>query len=77
MRDSKFDFEMSGIAGVLESRLLSVPRYQRSYAWGSNERDEEVVEFWGDFQSAFVQEGAEYFSVPLCSPMTIATTDLL
>ena len=61
MRDSKFAFEMSGIGSVLGSRLLSVPRYQRSYAWGSNERDEEVAEFWGDLHSAFAQEGAEYF----------------
>lgn len=61
MSDSKFDFDMSGIGSVLASRLLSVPRYQRSYAWGSNERDEEVAEFWGDLHSAFAQGGEEYF----------------
>ena len=61
MSDSKFAFEMSGIGRVLATRLLSVPRYQRSYAWGSDERDEEVAEFWGDLHAAFAQGGAEYF----------------
>lgn len=61
MADSKFDFEVSGIGRVLETRQLSVPVYQRSYAWGNTDHRDQVAEFWRDLHSAFAQKNAEYF----------------
>ena len=60
---SKFKFDLAGIGTVLETRQLSVPIYQRSYAWGRDDpkdRDQ-VIEFWTDLNSAFVQNQVEYF----------------
>ena len=48
MPGTHFEFDLVAIGGVLANRRLSVPIYQRSYAWGSEdpkERDQ-VTEFW-------------------------------
>ena len=62
-------YEASGIAGVLRTESLSVPGYQRSYAWNSlsdgsrSEGDDghlHVVEFWEDLLSSY-RSGNSYF----------------
>jgi hypothetical protein len=61
--ETKFGFNLVGIASALTSRRLAVPIYQRSYAWGSDdpkERDQ-VTEYWNDLRSTFSEPGEEYF----------------
>ena len=50
-------FGLGGIASELKDRLLTVPVYQRSYAW----RRDEVSEFWTDLRGAISDSNAEYF----------------
>jgi hypothetical protein len=57
MTEGKFDFVLDGIAHQLEDRLLTVPIYQRSYAW----QTDHVNEFWTDLNSAFAQPQPAYF----------------
>lgn len=53
MPDSaRFKFHPDAIGHVLADRLMTVPVYQRSYSWGS----EQVGEFWTDLSGAF-EEG--------------------
>jgi len=64
-------YEASGIAGLLRTRTLSVPAYQRSYSWstpaqydvagnelGADKR--QVAEFWADLHGSF-QNKLSYF----------------
>jgi hypothetical protein len=63
MPDSRFGFNLVGIATTLADRRLRVPIYQRSYAWGNEdpkERDH-VTEFWNDLRETFVVPEIEYF----------------
>lgn len=58
MADSaRFKFHPDAIGHVLADRLLTVPVYQRSYSWGS----EQINDFWTDLSGAFDEGGAEYF----------------
>lgn len=61
------DYEASGVAGLLRTRSLAVPFYQRSYSWrpnsdtGSDADDKlQVVEFWDDLTASFGAR-ARYF----------------
>lgn len=63
MAGTHFEFDLAGIGSVLANRRLSVPIYQRSYAWGSDdpkERDQ-VTEFWSDLRATFNEPDLEYF----------------
>src|SRR5690348_178959 len=50
------DLAVSGIAGVLDEKLLVVPPYQRPYSWGADQ----VEAFWDDLHSA-LSERSNYF----------------
>jgi hypothetical protein len=54
---SSIDFDLTGIGGILVSRLLAVPIYQRPYSW----RETPVNEFWTDLRTAFGKKSPEYF----------------
>ena len=54
---AQFKFGDDGIGHVLADRRLSVPVYQRSYAWD----EDEVSEFWSDLVDTFGEPGQEYF----------------
>ena len=57
------DYKALGVAELLRTRSLSVPIYQRSYSWlteqkhagsaATNDDKFQVVEFWDDLQSSF------------------------
>jgi hypothetical protein len=49
--------ELGGLAEVLGGRRLTVPAFQRSYAWGK----EQVDALWGDLRAALVLDDPEYF----------------
>lgn len=52
------DFELKGIATVLEEAVFSVPTYQRSYAWELVNIDD----FWNDLVGSLDSDGSEdYF----------------
>jgi hypothetical protein len=57
MEADRIQFGLSGIATALKDRLLAVPIYQRSYAWG----DDQVSEYWNDLRGAFSETAPEYF----------------
>jgi len=54
---TKLDARLYCIAHVLRVRRLIVPRYQRSYAWGS----EQINTFWEDLRSAILSPIPSYF----------------
>lgn len=59
-------YEASGIAGLLRTRTLAVPAYQRSYSWSTKSKSaavrdvaadkQQVVEFWDDLHSSFTNK---------------------
>jgi hypothetical protein len=51
------DIELEGIGHILRDRRLSVPPYQRGYAWGI----EQIEDFWWDLRSAFGTSESQYF----------------
>lgn len=53
---ARFDFVPTTLKELLTTRYFSVPRYQRSYSWGSDETED----FWQDITSA-ARETFEYF----------------
>lgn len=57
LRLTDMSFRLDGIAHVLRDRLLRVPPYQRSYAWG----DEQVAAFWSDLRAAMTDARTDYF----------------
>jgi hypothetical protein len=57
MPDSKIDFSLDGIGHQLAGRLLQVPLYQRSYAWG----EDQVSDFCSDLRNAFNASPREHF----------------
>lgn len=57
MDSGSLAFEVKGIAEVLRLNNLSVPTYQRSYAWDN----EQINEYWDDVMTAFSEGGSEYF----------------
>lgn len=61
MAETKLGFRISGIATELDTRRLTVPLYQRSYAWGSDSDRDQVMDFWTDIRSTFTANSAEYF----------------
>lgn len=52
----RFDFVATSLTDLISTRYFSVPRYQRSYAWG----DDQVRDFWNDMQTA-IKYGGDYF----------------
>lgn len=60
-QESKFGFDLVGIADLVQRRPLTVPLYQRSYAWGGDDAPDAVTEFWKDLRTTFVRPGQEYF----------------
>lgn len=60
MPEQKFSFHLDGVAHLIKDRLLSVPTYQRSYAWKSSQLGE-VSDFWDDLKTALDQDNPEYF----------------
>ncbi len=54
---SSIGFGLAGIGQVLDSRLLAVPVYQRSYAWDADQLDD----FCTDLKNAFHSDPDEYF----------------
>lgn len=61
MPESRFQFELRGVARELEDGGLRVPIYQRDYAWGGEQGRDEVGEFWRDLHGVFASPAAEYF----------------
>ncbi len=57
MESARINFDLRGLASELKERLISVPIYQRSYAWTK----EEISEYWEDLRSAFAEGTPEYF----------------
>ena len=53
---STFNFRSETLGHLLADRWLTVPPYQRGYAW----EEEQVREFWDDIDSA-LQQGRQYF----------------
>jgi len=53
------DFELKGIASLLEEATFTVPTYQRSYAWEAVHIDD----FWSDLHGSLSREGGgpDYF----------------
>lgn len=68
--DPAIDYDPVGVAELLRTRSLSVPTYQRSYAWiteatqlkrsSPTESKFQVAEFWDDLSSSFSRQDA-YF----------------
>jgi uncharacterized protein with ParB-like and HNH nuclease domain len=54
---TQLNANLDGIAHTLRDRRLTVPRYQRSYAWG----EEQIVTFWEDLRSALFSSTPSYF----------------
>jgi uncharacterized protein with ParB-like and HNH nuclease domain len=52
----RFDFTPTTLRDLISTRYFTVPRYQRSYAWTSDEVDD----FWTDMIAA-ISEGGDYF----------------
>jgi len=57
MSTNTIDFDLIGIGKELMSTLLSVPIYQRSYAWDC----EAILEYWSDLESALAESASQYF----------------
>lgn len=51
------EIELEGIGHILRDRRLTVPPYQRGYAWGL----EQIQDFWWDLRSAFGSSESQYF----------------
>jgi hypothetical protein len=51
------EIELEGIGHILRDRRLTVPPYQRGYAWGR----EQIEDFWWDLRSAFGSSENQYF----------------
>jgi Protein of unknown function DUF262 len=54
---SPIEIELEGIGHILRDRRLTVPPYQRGYAWGP----EQIQDFWWDLRSAFGSSENQYF----------------
>jgi len=52
----RFDFVATSLTDLISTRYFSVPRYQRSYAWG----EDQIRDFWNDMQGAIKDRG-DYF----------------
>lgn len=52
----RFEFAPTSLRDLIATRYFSVPRYQRSYAWTSDE----IEDFWSDMLGA-IEEGGDYF----------------
>ena len=57
MSDSKIGVKIDGIGHLISDSRLTVPPYQRSYAW----KDEHVTELLGDLSAAYRRYPSEYF----------------
>jgi len=57
MPETRIDFDLGGLGKLLAGRRLSVPIYQRSYAWG----EDHVGDFASDLKQAFGASPREYF----------------
>ena len=55
-RVGTFTFTPTTLLGILRNSYLQVPRYQREYAWET----EEVSDFWSDMTNT-IRDGQEYF----------------
>src|SRR5687768_1604797 len=53
---NRFEFNPTFLLATLNDRYFSVPRYQRSYSWTSDE----LSDFWHDGKRA-IDDGGEYF----------------
>jgi hypothetical protein len=53
---ARFSFDIMTLTDLISTRYFSVPRYQRSYAWDTDEVDD----FWNDMNRAIL-EGGDYF----------------
>jgi hypothetical protein len=51
------DISLEGIGHLVKDRRLSVPPYQRGYAWG----EEQVEDFWWDLKASFGTPIPQYF----------------
>jgi uncharacterized protein with ParB-like and HNH nuclease domain len=49
--------DLIGIGDILKNNNLSVPKYQRSYAW----KDQNVLDLLQDITTAIKEEANEYF----------------
>jgi len=54
---SSITIELEGVGRILLNRNLSVPTYQRSYAW----EDEHVIDLFNDIETAIADSANEYF----------------
>jgi hypothetical protein len=54
---SSITIELEGVGRILHNRNLSVPIYQRSYAW----EDEHVTDLFNDIETAIANSAPEYF----------------
>jgi len=52
----RFEFAPTSLRDLIATRYFSVPRYQRSYAWTSDE----IEDFWSDMIDA-IEDGGDYF----------------
>ena len=57
MDSGGIEFSLRGIGVELRERLLSVPIYQRPYAWTIDE----LTEYWTDLRAAFSEKSVPYF----------------
>lgn len=58
---SSIQFSLPGIATLMAQMELSVPEYQRSYAWHVSGEDIQVTEYWHDLVASVPNENREYF----------------
>jgi hypothetical protein len=58
---SSIQFSLPGIATLMAQMELSVPEYQRSYAWHVSGEDIQVSEYWKDLVASVPNEHREYF----------------
>ena len=56
MTASSLEFRMETLGHLMADRLLTVPEYQRPYAW----EKEHVSDFWADLDAA-QKDGRQYF----------------
>ncbi|NOR03466.1 DUF262 domain-containing protein [Mycolicibacterium fortuitum] len=54
-------FSLPGIATLMAQMELSVPEYQRSYAWHVSGDDVQVAEYWNDLLASVPNVDREYF----------------
>ncbi|WP_158070597.1 DUF262 domain-containing protein [Mycobacterium sp. NS-7484] len=58
---SSIKFSLPGIATLMAQTALSVPDYQRSYAWHVSGEDVQVTEYWNDLVASVSNVDREYF----------------